>query len=267
MKILITGSKGFIGKNLLDFLRGNEILEINEDIFNTNDWIRELNEKLNSNKPEVIFHVGACSDTLELDANYMMIRNYEFTRRLCNWCKLVGSKMIYSSSAANYGTNNQYPSNLYGWSKYAGEDYVINSGGIALRYFNVYGPNEAQKGRMSSVAYQMLDKHKKGLEIKIFPKEPKRDFVYVKDIISANLYAMKNYESLHSNWYEVGSGFARTFEDVLNVLKVPFTYTDESEIPNGYQFYTKSEPNKWMPGWQSEWNLENGLMDYMEFLR
>ena len=54
--------------------------------------------------------------------------------------------MIYSSSAANYGTNGEFPSNLYGWSKYVGEGYVVANGGIGLRYFNVYGPGEENKG-------------------------------------------------------------------------------------------------------------------------
>jgi len=267
MKVVITGTKGFIGKNLLNELDGHDILEINEDIFENYGWITELNNQLNSFHPEVVFHVGACSDTLETDVNYMMSRNFEFTKRLTDWCKDLGSKMIYSSSAANYGTNNLYPSNLYGWSKYVAEQYVISNNGIGLRYFNVYGPNEAHKGRMASVAYQMLEKHKSGQEIKLYPNKPERDFVYVKDIVSANLHAMNGYDWLKSKWYEVGSGEARTFEDVLSILGLPFTYTEESAIPVGYQFYTKSNPNKWMTGWYSNWNLESGLEDYLKLLK
>lgn len=268
MRILITGTKGFIGKNLLSSIFEHNVLEINEDIFNSDKgWTTELKEKLSIFNPNVIFHVGACSDTLETDANYMMTRNYEFTRILSDWAKEMNAKMIYSSSAANYGTNKEYPSNLYGWSKYVAEQYVVKNGGIALRYFNVYGPKEAHKGRMASVAYQMLEKHKNGQEIKIFPNKPERDFVYVKDVVDANLYAMNNYEVLSSNWYEVGSGEARTFEDVLDILNITYTYTEESEIPIGYQFHTKSNPNKWMSGWYSKWNLELGLEDYLKLLR
>ena len=83
MKIVITGTEGFIGKNLLNELKdSNDILEINEDIFDTEDWYNEVYFKLNNFDPEVIFHVGACSDTLVADVNYMMTRNFEFTRRL-----------------------------------------------------------------------------------------------------------------------------------------------------------------------------------------
>lgn len=267
MKILITGTNGFIGKNLFSELKdNNDILEINEDIFHIENWYNELYYKLNTFCPEVVFHVGACSDTLETDVNYMMTRNYEFTRILSDYCHDFNCKMIYSSSAANYGTNELYPSNLYGWSKYVAEQYVIKNGGIGLRYFNVYGPLEDHKGKMASVAYQMLEKQKEGQEIKIFPLKPSRDFVYVKDVVHANLFASEWYEDYVGKWYEVGSGENRTFEDVLDILSIPYTYHKEEDIPKGYQFYTKSDKTKWMYGWQSEYGLERGLRDYLNYL-
>ena len=268
MKILITGTNGFIGKNLSNELNGkHDILEINEDIFDLKNWYNEIYFRLNIFEPDVVFHVGACSDTLETDVNYMMTRNFEFTRRVAEWCKLQDKKIIYSSSAANYGTNNEYPSNLYGWSKYAAEQYVTMCGGIALRYFNVYGPLEAHKGRMASVAYQMLEKQKEGQEIKIFPNKPQRDFVYVKDVINANLFALENFEENRGYWYEVGSGKARTFEDVLDILKIEYTYYNEKDIPEGYQFHTESRPSNWMFGWEPQFNLEKGLTDYLNLLK
>jgi ADP-L-glycero-D-manno-heptose 6-epimerase len=267
MRILITGTDGFIGKNLLNELKDdNDILEINEGIFDSDDWINDLHNQLNSFKPEVIFHVGACSDTLEQNVNYMMVVNYLFTQKLSDWCKLFNCKMIYSSSAANYGVNQIHPSNLYGWSKFVGEQYVVLNGGIGLRYFNVYGPLEENKGRMASVAYQMIQKQKEGQEIKLFPNRPQRDFVYVKDVVSANIYALKNYEELNSNWYEVGSGDARTFEDVLEILEIPYTYHNEDKIPKGYQFFTKSDENKWMNGWCPLFKINNGLIEYKKYL-
>ncbi len=267
MKILITGSNGFIGRNLyLELVDKHDILEINEDIFENEKWYDELTTLLYDFKPDVIFHVGACSDTLETDVNYMMTRNYEFTRRLSEWCKNHCKKLIYSSSAANYGINGIHPSNLYGWSKYVAEQLVISHGGIALRYFNVYGPLENNKGKMASVAYQMMQKNKIGEEIKLYPFKPKRDFVYVKDVISANLFAMNTYNEYSGDWYEVGSGEARTFEDVLDILKITYSYADESEIPNGYQFFTQSDYSNWMYGWSPEYNLEEGLEDYLKYL-
>ena len=263
-RAIVTGSNGFIGKNLIEEIKNDfEILEINEDIFINEDWTNILLSKINKFSPDVIFHIGACSDTLEQDVNYMMTRNYESTRIMSDYCYVYNCKMIYSSSAANYGTNNLYPSNLYGWSKYVAEKHVIQNGGVALRYFNVYGPHEDHKGKMSSVAYQMVTKQKEGQEIKLFPLKPTRDFVYVKDVISANLHAFKKYVECSSNYYEVGSGESRTFEDVLKILSIEYTYQEENKIPIGYQFFTKSNKEKWMKGWEPKFNLELGLKDYL----
>lgn len=266
-KVIVTGSKGFIAKNLLKEIVGKyDLMLIDEDIFDDLDWVMNLSNKLREFIPNIIFHIGACSDTLETDVNYMMTRNYEFTRILSDYCYDFNCKMIYSSSAANYGTNELYPSNLYGWSKYVGEQYVIKNGGIGLRYFNVYGPLEDHKGKMASVAYQMLEKQKQGQEIKLFPRKPSRDFVYVKDVVHANLFASEWYEDYVGKWYEVGSGENRTFEDVLDILNVGYTYHNECDIPKGYQFYTKSDKTKWMYGWEPKFNLEMGLKDYLNYL-
>lgn len=261
-RIIITGSQGFIGSNLKKELSPKyEIIEINEDIFEDLKWREEVSKYFWLDV-EAVFHIGACSNTLEQDVNYIMLVNYEFTKHLTDLCISKNVPIIYSSSAANYGTNGEYPSNLYGWSKYTAEDYVVSNGGIALRYFNVYGPGEENKGSMASVAYQMTSSYREGKEIKLFPKNPRRDFVYVKDIVSANIHAFEDYDILKGRYYEVGSGEARPFEDVLNILKIPFTYHPKESIPKGYQFFTQSDKRRWMPGWNSEWNLERGLSDY-----
>ncbi len=266
-KILITGSKGFIGKNLLNYFSvKNEVHEINEDIFDDENWDEILFKKLEEFIPDVIFHVGACSNTLEQDVNYMMKLNFEFTKILVDWSEEKKKKLIYSSSAASYGTNEKHPSNLYGWSKYVAEQYVISNNGIALRYFNVYGPGEEHKGKMASVAYQKFLEKRSGKTTKLFLKKPSRDFVYVKDVISANIYAMKNYKSLNKNWYDVGSGESRTFEDVMDNMKILYHYHSEDKIPQGYQFYTCSNLDKWMKGWKPKYNLEKGLEEYKNYL-
>lgn len=268
MKFLITGHHGFIGKNLWDCLEdlGHTLVGIDESFFELNNWSKSLREYLVTNKFDGIFHVGACSDTLETDVNYMMTRNYEFTKILVDWCKENARPIIYSSSAANYGTNGQFPSNLYGWSKYVSEDYVISNGGVALRYFNVYGPKEEHKGKMASVAFQMFIKNQKKEPIYLFPGKPKRDFVYVKDIVSANLFAYENYQSIIGKFYEVGSGTASTFEEVLEYMQIDFSYTSQEHIPNGYQFFTESKKELWLPGWKSQWTLELGIKDYKMYL-
>ena len=264
MNILITGTKGFIGRNLKQQLSEHNIFIFEESDI-TDDWKIKI-KSIFSNDLDVVFHVGACSDTLEQRVNYMMLLNYEITKYITDLCVINDIPLIYSSSAANYGINEQYPSNLYGWSKYVGEGYVISNGGIALRYFNVYGPGEEDKDRMSSVAYQMFVKSQNKEKIKLFPKKPKRDFVYVKDIVSANLYALENYDKLSGKWYEVGSGVANTFESILDNMGISYGYHDESIIPEGYQFYTCSSKNKWMDGWLPEFNLKEGLKNYLSYL-
>ena len=268
-KAIITGTKGFIGKNLLRRLQtlNYTIIEINQDIFNHDSWTKNLTEILTSNSPDVIFHIGACSDTLEQDVNYMMKLNFESTKILTDYCNQTNCKIIYSSSAANYGENNKYPSNLYGWSKYVAEQYVISNQGVALRYFNVYGPGEEHKGKMSSIAYQSFNKQKLGQECKLFPLNPTRDFVYVEDVINANIFAEENYLKVQGNYYDVGSGESRPFEDIMKILSIPYTYLPEDKIPNGYQFYTCSNKAKWMPNWSPQYNLEKGLSHYKNYLQ
>lgn len=247
MKVLITGTNGFIGGQLRKYF--DNPLEINENMLTTTQWLDE-------NKPDAVFHVGACSNTLETDVNYIMHVNFESTKLLTDWCKANNKPIVYSSSAASYGTSGEYPSNLYGWSKYVAEQYVISNGGVALRYFNVYGPGEEHKGRMASMAYQMM----KVGNVKLFPGEPKRDFIYVNDIVFANLHAIEFYRHLKGNKYDVGLGEAHSFEYVADTLGVSYTYHDVSTIPEGYQFYTCSNKDNWMPRWTPQYSLNEGLI-------
>jgi ADP-L-glycero-D-manno-heptose 6-epimerase len=255
MKAAITGYRGFIGKRLLSLC--DLSIGIGEEYTK-----EELYRSLNEFKPNVVFHIGACSDTLNTDVNYVLETNYIKTKWIADWCYVNNIKLIYASSAAIYGTDKNLPSNLYGWSKLLGEDYVINKGGIALRYFNVYGPGEEHKGKMASMIYQNIKKDK----VKLFPNKPTRDFVYIDDVVSANMYALLNYDKLKGRWYEVGSGDRSTFEMIFDLLGIEYEYLDKSEIPNGYQMNTLSLKEKWMPGWKPKINLENGIKRYKKYL-
>ena len=266
-KILITGTDGFIGRNLYKKLKSKyEIFRFEKDSLK-GDW-KSLLKSIFDEGIIGVFHVGACSDTLEQDVNYMMFLNYEVTKFIVDLCREKNIRLIYSSSAANYGINGEYPSNLYGWSKYAGEGYVVSNNGIALRYFNVYGPGEEDKGKMASVAYQMYKRNQNGEEIKLFPLKPSRDFVYIKDVITANIHAFDNFYKLllWNKAYEVGSGEARTFEDKMAIMDIPFTYHPESMIPEGYQYYTCSDSEKFLDKWKPKYDLERGLKDYIKYL-
>ncbi len=258
MKALLTGYKGFIGKALEKKLQ--EIYDV-VYCFDIEDcWSPELVAALTES--DIVFHVGAISDTSLQDEAEMMTFNYTFSKTLFNLCQSMNKKVVYSSSAACYGdgVDDQTPLNIYGWSKLVAEDYGMAKcdNFVALRYFNVYGPGECHKGKMASVANQA---HKKG-QFRIFQKEPKRDFVYIQDVVDANIHAIEAPKGV----YEVGSGEARTFEDVLSIMGVRRKYHHLREIPKWYQFYTRSNSEKWMPNWKPKYTIDKGLVEYKKYL-
>ena len=269
MKILLTGSKGFIGKNILQKLLtpyqanntvpNHEVICIEKDFLNDDDW--ELNLEDYIKKVDVILHIGAISDTMLKDANVMMKYNYIFSKELFDIAEKYNKKVIYSSSAANTGDKGT-PSNIYGWSKFITEQYGLAKvkNFYALRYFNVYGPGEEHKGKMASVAYQSYEIG----SFNLFPKRPERDFVFIDDVVDATLHPLFN--DVEPGVYEVGSGQAHTFEDVLNLMEIPFTYKSEYEIPLGYQFFTLSQPLLYIKGWEPKYNLKNGIRKYKKYL-
>lgn len=262
-KLLITGHKGFIGKKINEFLIDHEeefdIQTIEKDFFLVKNWEIKL-EKI-VKYMHFVLHVGADSNTLNNNIENVMFLNYFVSKKIFDLAEEYNVPVIYASSAACKGVNG-YPSNLYAWSKFTAEQYGIknNKKFIALRYFNVYGPGEEYKGNMSSVAFQAWGKE----SFNLFPKKPKRDFVYIKDIVEATTYPIFN--TVVSGIYDVGTGESKTFEEVLNELGVGIEYTEESAIPEGYQFFTQADSNKFMEGWVPKFNLSSGLKDYKEYV-
>ena len=140
-------------------------------------------------------------------------------------------------------------------------------GGVALRYFNVYGAGEEHKGAMASIMYQSWRQQREGHLVVLFPLNPKRDFVYVDDVASANIHAMNHYGVLGGYSYDVGTGKARTFEEVMQIMKVPYRVSEDiSIIPDNYQFYTQADPERFMEGWEPRYKLEEGIETYLEYL-
>ena len=264
MRVLLTGCEGFIGKRINDTLMKHtdviRVVGIEKDYMNHSGWETALFKAVSL--CDVVLHVGAISDTMLKDPNEMLKYNYEFSKQLFDIAQINDKPVIYSSSAANTGDNG-LPSNIYGWSKYVTEQYGIAKNDfkfIGLRYFNVYGPGESHKGKMASVAHQA---HSVG-RFMLFPKKPLRDFVYIDDVVDATIYPIFN--DVARGVYEVGSGEARSFEDVLELMEIPYEYKGEYEIPKGYQFYTKSSEIKFMSGWKPKYNLEKGIKKYKEYL-
>ena len=258
MKYLITGHKGFIGSNLLKQL-SDDVVKIESDIVNEDycyDYLKDVVKSV-----DIIFHIGAISDTTLQDSTEMLRYNYAFSKELFDLAQKYKKKVIYSSSAACYGTGGDMPMNIYGWSKLLAEQYgmVKCDEFVALRYFNVYGPGEEHKEKMASVVYQAYQEG----SFKLFPGKPKRDFIYVYDVVTANLMAVNASKGI----YEVGTGEMNLFETMLEHFGIEYTYHSDDKIPSWYQYNTKADKTKWLPGWQPNYNLQKGLSNYKEYLK
>jgi ADP-L-glycero-D-manno-heptose 6-epimerase len=170
---------------------------------------------------------------MESDGRYMMENNYRYSRQLLDWCQEEEIPLLYASSAAVYGAGAGFreerrfeaPLNIYGYSKCLFDQCVRarlpeRTAQVAgFRYFNVYGPNEAHKGRMASVAWHGFNQFVEGSKIKLFVGSAgyadggqQRDFVHVDDVVNANLWFLEHPEV--SGIYNCGTGRAQTFNDV-----------------------------------------------------
>lgn len=278
--ILVTGTEGFIGSRFVE-LNGDKYNIISLDKFGANSFLLypdDLKPYLKNNKIKAIFHFGALTDTTSQDIQENFLYNVLFTQMLIDECAAKNIPLIFSSSASLYGSGNSIPLNLYAWTKKVSEDYgvlksnliypsvaensnIIGGRGFqftALRYFNVYGIGEHNKNiRMTSLVYQNLSKDK----IKLFRGKPKRDFVFVDDIISANIHAL---ETGQSGTFDCGYGEARPFEDIAAGLGAEIEYVD-NPIKGQYQSFTLSDRNKWLKNWTPKYNLEAGIKKTREY--
>jgi len=252
MYYIVTGAAGFIGSRLVAALNREGISAIlavdnlqSADKFRNlagceiEDYLdkREFLERVAANHfegaVEAVLHQGACSDTMQTDGRYMMENNYRYSRVLLDWCQDEEVPFVYASSAAAYGAGrnfseeraNEAPLNIYAYSKFLFDQYVRRrlagrtSQIAGLRYFNVYGPNEAHKGRMASVALHAFNQFTGDGRVRLFVGsdgyangEQRRDFVHVDDVVNVNLHFLENPEI--SGVYNCGTGRAQSFNDV-----------------------------------------------------
>ncbi len=252
MYIVVTGAAGFIGSNIVKALsvRGeHDVLAVDNlqqgdkfvnlvdcdiaDYLDQDDFLGELDSGALDGEVAAILHQGACSDTTETDGRYMMQNNYEYSKRLFDYCRAEEIPLIYASSAAVYGAGTQFredpsceqPLNVYGYSKYQFDQFVRRNWGertaqvAGLRYFNVYGEREQHKGRMASVAFHCYNQYRASGKVRLFEGsggyasgEQRRDFVSVEDAVSVNLYFLDN--AARAGIFNVGTGTAQTFNDV-----------------------------------------------------
>lgn len=265
-------------KNLLGF-KG---IVISGDI---ND--KSLLKKLENNyKFDYIFHQAAISDTTADEQDLMIKTNVNAYEDLLKIAIKHKANMIYASSAATYGDSDRFeigfekPNNTYGFSKvmmdnityeYLKKDLDISI--VGLKYFNVYGSKEFYKNKTASMVIQFGHQILKELTPKLFEGSDKilRDFVYIEDIIQANIKACNPKKS---GLYNIGTGKARSFEDIVNILQKELGIDNGKEyIPNpfigSYQFFTQAniKSSKENLNYEPKYEMEDGIKAYIPEIR
>ena len=300
--IIVTGAAGFIGYNIAKRLNlmGIKNLILLDDKkkypapkkFSNLEYseYRNFTDLVNLNSIKCIFHQGACSNTMEYNKDYMMDINFEYSKEIFSLAKSNNSKFIYASSAAVYGLNedskeipdNESPLNIYAESKLLFDKYIMSQEypAVGLRYFNVYGRGEENKGKMASMAYKMNLEYMDSKIISLFKGtggygdgEQKRDFIYIDDVVSINTFFME--KSKH-DIYNVGTGNAQPFNEIANnIFKY---YKDENrnfnyiEMPENlvpkYQNFTEANILKLRAaGYDYDFfSLEDGIKNYLNDL-
>ena len=301
--LIITGGAGFIGSNLTlalqqrfpdtrltvidDFRSGDfkNLAGYRGDLVAQNLATLDWHAQFGDQKFDAIFHLASITDTTLHDQFVQVHDNVESLRRLLNFARPNRTRIIYASSAATYGaaaaasveSDGAAPANVYAFSKVIMDNIAIREAKenpdwiiIGLRYFNVYGPREAHKGIPASMVYHLAQQMKAGQRPRIFKHgEQKRDFVYVKDVVEGSILAL---EAQTSGIYNLGSGHARSFNELVDVLnrclgtRLPADYIDNPHAH--YQNFTEADLNKARSalGYAPQFSLEDGVRDYMRWL-
>ncbi len=269
--------------NLKSFGHYKNLLGFNGIVISGNITDKEALKSLEQNYNfDYIFHEAAISDTTASEQDLMIKTNVNAYEDLLKIAIKHNANMVYASSAATYGDSDRFevgyeqPNNVYGFSKvmmdnitysYLKKDLDISI--VGLKYFNVFGPREFYKNKTSSMVIQFGHQILRGETPKLFEGSDKilRDFIYIEDIIQANILACNPKQS---GVYNVGTGVARSFEDIVNILQNKLEINNGKEyIPNpfigSYQFFTQAniKTTKQYLGYQPNYSLEEGIQDYL----
>ena len=317
--IVVTGAAGFIGSVFVQFLneQGLDQLILVDDFgveskrknWESKKFIKVIERQafltqLDSNAYEIdmIVHLGARTDTAEFNYAIHEALNLAYSKSIWNYATLKNIPLIYASSAATYGAGEHgyeddhkildqlEPLNPYGVSKNEFDKWAIAqptapSYWTGLKFFNVYGPNEAHKGRMASVIFHAFNQINTTAIVKLFKShrtefkdgQQLRDFIYVKDLVDVIDWMM--HEMLSKNWvvnknglYNLGTGKARSFYDLAaNTFiaqglepKIEFVEMPE-DIREKYQYFTEANMAKLRAaGYTKPFStLEEGVKDYV----
>ncbi|MCL2039641.1 MAG: ADP-glyceromanno-heptose 6-epimerase [Bacteroidetes bacterium] len=311
--IIVTGGAGFIGSCLIKELNDNDIYDIIvvDELGHGNKWkylankrisqiihinhFRDIikNNYLKINKLQAIIHLGACSSTTETNVDYLMDNNFLYTKEIIDFAIYNNIRLIYASSAATYGDgssgysdksiNNLIPLNPYGFSKHLTDMYLMNNNLqdkiTAIKFFNVYGPNENHKENMQSMVLKSYKQIKETGKVRLFKSNDKkykdgnqmRDFIYVKDCCKV-IMKMLN-DNTFTGIYNLGTGKARTWNDlvnaVFNAMKITpsIEYIDmPANLINQYQNWTEADTDKLLTKIKNDFSfteLEDGVNDYV----
>lgn len=297
--IVVTGGYGFIGNNLVRKLRklGYFVVvldTIESSLMDIYSWLHQYQKEI-----DVIFHLGAITDTTLDEKSTMYEYNFNFSIFVWGICVKNNIPLIYASSAATYG-NGEYgfedddpllkfePLNVYGRSKNDFDEYVRKEKfkppfWYGLKFFNVYGHDEGHKGKMASVMFQFYNQIMKTGGVKLFRShipecedgEQMRDFIYVDDIVDVCVHMM--IETPFSGIYNVGTGKARSYNDVAIAVfdslgkDVNISYIDTpEEIRENYQYFTEANMRKLrlLGGYKKDFHeLEEGVQKYINILQ
>ena len=313
--LVITGAAGMIGSCAVRYLNdlGNDQLVLVDDLKKNEKWKNLVRKSfldlipkakifdfLQERGDEVggILHLGACSDTTEQDADYLMENNVRFTIRLAEWALLENKRFVYASSAATYGDGKEgfldeeegldflKPLNMYGYSKHLVDLWMKRTGGfqraVALKYFNIFGPNEYHKGKMRSMVLKMAEVAKREGGISLFQSndpdhfadgEQARDFLYVKDAVKMTLSFFEQKNLPIAGVFNIGQGKATTWNFLANslckALEIPknISYIEmPKELSKQYQNYTCAEMTKFLrhfPDFEAT-SIDEAVRDYVK---
>lgn len=301
--ILVTGSAGFIGSNLIRRLNTKGIEDIiSVDYINPADRFPDL--KVHSHihpkffidgierfiqDVSVVFHQGANTCTTD-HSEKMISDNFDYSKKILDASIKYETRLIYASSAAVYGSGEngfnisrecEFPLNIYGFSKLLFDDYARSvlrlsrnkSQLSGLRYFNVYGPGESHKNGMASTIFHFYNQSKNNKLIHPFSGSEKfyRDFIYIDDVIDHIMFLFKNNDL--SGVFNCGTGNERSFLDIAEIVSsITGAKIEEIDFPENlsqfYQSFTKAEMSiSSALGFPGDFiQLESGIKSYIEYL-